>query len=177
MKLLLLAFALTAFALPEARAAEQLPIPDVGRMEDIPGAHELPDPAMDYKIVFDVQTLAGSPSDVDPALQAMAGLINTFRHDGVPASHMHVVAMFHGGTIVLVTNDQTYAQRTRAKANPNAQILRHLKDAGVDLAVCGQSARQQHYDQQSLLPFVETNLSATVTFINLETRGYVRITE
>ncbi|WP_419729017.1 DsrE family protein [Lichenicola sp.] len=177
MKLPLLVLALLAAALPRAIAAEPLAVPDAGMMGDIPGAHELPDPALDYKIVFDVQTLAGAPGDVDPALQAMAGLINTFRHDGVPASHMHLVAMFHGRTIVLVANDQTYSQRTHAGANPNIQILRHLRDAGLLVTVCGQSAREQHYEQQSLLPFVQTNLSATVTFINLETRGYIRITE
>lgn len=177
MKHILLVLALVAVAPAAAIAAEPLPVPDVGMMGDIPGAQELPDPALDYKIVFDIQTMAGADTDVDPALQAMGGLINTFRHYGVPASHMHMVAMFHGRTIVLVTNDQTYGQRTRARINPNTRILHQLKDAGVVLAVCGQSAREQHYDQQSLLPFIRTNLSATVTFINLETRGYVRITE
>jgi intracellular sulfur oxidation DsrE/DsrF family protein len=77
----------------------------------------------------------------------------------------------------MVTNDRTYGQRTDASVNPNDTILRHLKDAGVDLAVCGQSARAQHYDQGSLLPFVHLNFSAVVTFINLAMRGYVRVTE
>ena len=177
MKFLPIIVVMMATALPKAMASEPLPIPDVGMMADIPGAHEQPDPTLDYKIVFDVQTSADSDGDVDPVLQGMAGLINTFRHHGVPASHMHMVAMFHGKTILLIANDQTYNQRTGKTSNPNAQILRHLKDAGVDLDVCGQSARAQHYDQHSLLPIVQMNLSATVTFINLETRGYVRITE
>ena len=87
-------------------AAETLPVPEAGIMGDVPGGQEQPDPGLDYKIVFDVHVLGDAGSGVDPALQAMGKLVNTFRHHGVPASHLHMVAMFHGPAILMVTNDQ-----------------------------------------------------------------------
>jgi len=43
------------------------------------------------------------------------------------------------------------------------------------LVVCGQSARSQHYSRDDLLPSTKLNLSATLTFINLQTRDYVEV--
>jgi hypothetical protein len=33
-------------------------------MKDFPEAHELPDPKLDYKIAFNVETMASSPDQV-----------------------------------------------------------------------------------------------------------------
>jgi len=156
-------------------AQSSLVIPQGGVMRDIPGAHELPDPNIDYKIVFDIRTVADSSDSVSPGLKEVATLINTFRKNGVTAEHMHLVAVFHGKTILLVTNDATYRARTGEKANPNMEILKQLDRAGVKLVICGQSALAQNYDASSLLPYVQTNLSATVTFINLQARGYIKV--
>lgn len=157
--------------------AQSLPIPQMPAMRDIPGAHELPDPKLDYKIAFDVQTLAESPDKISPALAIMAVIINTYEKNGVSPDHLHLQAVFHGKTIVLVTDDATYKARTGVDHNPNAELLRQLDKAGLKMAVCGQSAMEQHYDFKSILPIAQINYSATVTFINLETRGYIRITE
>ena len=59
--------------------------------------------------------------------------------------------------------------------NPNAELLVKLRAAGVKLMVCGQSALSQHYDLHALARAAQINLSATVTFINLETAGYVKV--
>ncbi len=163
--------------LPGALAQTALSIPGIGTMRDIPGAKERPDPALDYKVVFDMRTIDGSARQVNDAITSIAGLVNTFSRYGVPAGHMHFVAVFHGPTILLVANDATYRTRTGVPSNPNVSLLQELVHAGVQLVVCGQSALAQHYDAASLLPFAQMNLSATVTFINLQTRGYVRVEE
>ncbi|HWE98316.1 MAG TPA: DsrE family protein [Caulobacteraceae bacterium] len=172
------AIAMTLFGVSSgAFAGTTAPVPAAGVMADIPGAHETPDPRVDYKVVFDVQSLAESSDQPAPALKTIGVLLNTYRRYGVPADHLHFVAVFHGRTIVLVANDETYRARTGAPSNPNDEILRQLSQAGVRLAVCGQSARAQHYDAASLQPLVQMNLSATVTFIDLQTGGYVRFEE
>lgn len=153
------------------------PVPSVGAMKDITDAGEKPDPKVTYRIVFDVQTSGDSDDDVSPALQSIGGLINTYRGYGVPASHLQATAVFHGRTILLVAKDEVYARRTGTTTNPNTPILRELAAAGVQLVVCGQSAMAQHYTSSDYLLGVRTNLSATVTFLNLQTRGYVKITE
>ena len=177
MKLFTLLIAAAVLVLPVASVQAQDVIPDAGRMADIPGARETPDPALDYRIVFDIKTPSDSAGEVSPALKAMAGLVNTFRHNGVPAGHMHLAAVFHGPTIVLLADDATYAARTGFATNPNTRLLAELRQAGVVMRVCGQSAVAQHYDLGALARSAEIDLSATVAFVNLQTRGYVRVEE
>jgi intracellular sulfur oxidation DsrE/DsrF family protein len=162
---------------PASAQAPQKTVADAGVMRDIPDAQERPDPQATYKIVFDVQTMAESSDAVSPALQGIGVLINTYTHYGVPISHLQMTAVFHGKTIALVTHDEVYHQRTGTSANPNAALLKELTAAGVHLVVCGQSALGQHYTPADYLPSVQTNVSATVTFLNLQTRGYVKISE
>lgn len=171
-----IALALAA-TLPAAAQSGARAVPSVGAMQDIPEAHEKPDPTLHYKIVFDVETLADKPDQVSPALESIGALINTYRNYGVAADHFTTTAVFHGKTIALVARDAVYAKRTGAKANPNLKLLQELAAAGVQLVVCGQSARALHYVDGDLIPSAQMNLSATVTFLNLQTRGYVKIEE
>lgn len=152
-------------------------VPSVGAMKDIVGAQEKPDPHATYKVVFDVQTLGDSSDEASPALESIGGLINTYTGYGVPLSHLQMTAVFHGRTIQLVTRDDVYRQRTGTPTNPNAKILGELAAAGVHMVVCGQSALAQHFSPADYRPGVTTNLSATVTFLNLQTRGYIKISE
>jgi hypothetical protein len=47
-------------------------LPDVGRMQDIPGAHEVPDPSETYKIVFDLSSTSDKIDEANPGLTAVA---------------------------------------------------------------------------------------------------------
>lgn len=175
MSLAFLALPLALLAAPAF--AQSAPIPGVPSMRDIPGAHELPDPKLDYKIIFDVQSdkAGDKPDAVSPSLVTMAVLINTYEKNGVPPDHLHFSAIFHGKPILLVTDDATYKARTGVDHNPNAELLQQLAKAGLKMAVCGQSTMAQHYDFKSILPFVQINYSGSVTLINLQTRGYIRV--
>jgi intracellular sulfur oxidation DsrE/DsrF family protein len=157
------------------RAQAQLPIPSAGVIPDVPGATDKPDPSRIYKIVFDIRSMPDSADAINPALTGVAKLINTYRKSGVPADHIQATAVFHGPTIVAVVKDETYHGRTGAKANPNADLLHQLSAAGVKLVVCGVSAREQNYQASDLLPPVTLNMSATVTFIDLQLQGYVKV--
>jgi intracellular sulfur oxidation DsrE/DsrF family protein len=157
--------------------AQTAPITGVPSMKDFPGANELPDPSLDYKIAFDVNTMAESPDQVSPALKMIGALINTYEQHGVSPDHLHLQAVFHGPTIALVVDDATYKGRTGVDHNPNVDLLRQLQKAGLKMVVCGQSAMAQHYDFKSILPLAQINLSASVTFINLMTRGYIKMNE
>jgi intracellular sulfur oxidation DsrE/DsrF family protein len=158
-----------------AALAQGLAIPAGGAMTDFPGAHELPDPSLDYKIVFSVESMAASPDKVGPGLQYIAAIVNTYEKHGVAPSHLHITAVFHGPTIVQVVDDATYKGRTGFDKNPNVELLNQFKKAGIQMVVCGQSAMQQKYDFKTILPLATINYSATVTFINLMTRGYIQL--
>ena len=166
-----------AAAIAAPAYAQTAPITGVPSMKDFPGANELPDPSLDYKIAFDVNTMAESPDQVSPALKMIGALINTYEQHGVSPDHLHLQAVFHGPTIALVVDDATYKGRTGVDHNPNVDLLRQLQKAGLKMVVCGQSAMAQHYDFKSILPLARINLSASVTFINLMTRGYIKMNE
>ena len=162
-------------AAPLPALAQGAVVPLAGQMKDFPEAHELPDPSLTYKIVFDVQSMPSAADQVSPALRSIGGIINTYRAHGVAADHLVFTAVFHGDTIVQIVDDATYKGRTGVDKNPNVAILNQLKAAGVQFVVCGQSAMAQHYDFKTILPIATMNLSATATFINLMTRGYIQI--
>ncbi|WP_158615391.1 DsrE family protein [Acidipila sp. EB88] len=174
---LALAGASQRLLLAQLPAQQGLPIPEVGKMVDIPGAHETPDPRIDYKIVFELNTAAEKPDEVNPGLETVAALVNTFAHYKVGAEHRHFVAIFHGPTVELVMNDAAYRASHQGHANPNVRLMQELAAAGVQLVVCGQSALQHHIDLKTIQPDVQLNLSATVTLMNLAMQGYTRIDE
>lgn len=171
-----LAVAVVAMTAMGAEAKGQsLPVPAAGIVADVPGATDKPDPSQAYKFVFDVKSMPNSAADVSPALIGIGRLLNTYRNYGVPAGRVLATAVFHGPTIALVTNDDIYRNRTGAATNPNKAIINQLLAAGVKFVVCGVSARAQNYASSDLLPSVTMNLSATITLMELESRGYVKV--
>lgn len=175
--LLFTALAFAAIASHPLLAQEAAPIPEAGQMVDIPGAHETPNPALEYKVVFMLNTAATKVDDVNPGLMTIASLVNTFAHYKVGVAHRHFVAIFHGPTVDLVENDETYRKSHDGHANPNIKLMQELTAEGVQLVVCGQSALQHHVDLKTIQPEVQVNLSATVTLMNLHTQGYMRVDE
>jgi intracellular sulfur oxidation DsrE/DsrF family protein len=153
---------------------EKLPVAGYAPAKDIPGARELPSPEVDYKVVFSVAAVA-KPEEIHPTLKTIALYLNTLAHNGVPASHRHIAAVFHqgGGDAVLV-ND-VYKARHNGTINPNIALLHELKQAGVELRVCGQGLLGKKVDPKDVLPDVQVDLWAMTTMVNLQLRGYVRI--
>ena len=152
----------------------KLPVAGYNAARDFSGATELPDPTVDYKVVFSVAANA-KPDEIHPTLKTIALYLNTLAHNGVPANHRHIAAVFHqgGGDAVLV-ND-VYKARHNGMDNPNIAMLHELKQAGVELRVCGQGLLGKKLEPSQLLPGVQADLWAMTTMVNLQLRGYVRI--
>jgi intracellular sulfur oxidation DsrE/DsrF family protein len=152
----------------------KLPIAGQAPAKDIPGAKELPDPKMDYKVVFSVAANA-KDDEVHPTLKTIALYLNTLAHNGVPANHRHIVAVFHqGGGDAILTN-AVYKARHKDVDNPNVAMLEQLKQAGVELRVCGQGLLGKKLDASQVLPGVQVDLWAMTTMVNLQLRGYARV--
>ena len=152
----------------------KLPMAGVAPAKDIPGARELPDPKTDYKVVFSVGAVA-KPDEVHPTLKTIALYLNTLAHNGVPANHRHIAAVFHqGGGDAVLAND-VYKARHNGMDNPNIAMLHELKQAGVELRVCGQGLLGKKLEPSQVLPDVQVDLWAMTTMVNLQLRGYVRI--
>ena len=172
----LLVVASASFGPAKAASDKPLPVPGYEAARDLPGARELPDPKTDYKVVFADGQDAKNPGDVNPMLPTIATYVNTLGKYGVPAEHRHIVIMFHQRTpdIDIVMTNEAYKERYN-RDNPNIAIIHALKQAGVDIRVCGQGLIGRKIKNEQVNPDVQIDLWAMTTLVNLQLKGYVRV--
>jgi len=165
-----------SFGPASAGSDKPLLVPGYEAARDLPGARELPDPKTDYKVVFADGQDAKNPGDVNPMLPTIATYVNTLGKFGVPAEHRHIVIMFHQRTpdIDIVMSNDAYRERYN-RDNPNIAIIHALKEAGVDIRVCGQGLIGRKIDVKQVNPDVQIDLWAMTTLVNLQLKGYVRV--
>lgn len=152
----------------------KLPVASAETAKDFPDAKELPDPNINYKVVFSVSAKV-KDDEVHPTLKMIGLYLNTLAHNEVPAKNRHTAAMFHQGGGDAVFSNEVYRARHNGVDNPNIPLLKELHEAGVELRVCGQGLLDKKVDPSQLLPGVQADLWAMVTMVNLQSRGYVRV--
>ena len=84
--------------------------------------------------------------------------------------------MFHhrtADTDIVMSNDAYKARHNRD--NPNIAIIHALKQAGVDIRVCGQGLLARKIDPTQVNPDIQIDLWAMTTLVNLQLKGYVRV--
>ncbi|HVA95355.1 MAG TPA: DsrE family protein [Candidatus Dormibacteraeota bacterium] len=158
-----------------AQAAQTLPLPDSPVATDIPGAKELPDPNMVYKVVFDISKAAPKIDQVNPGLIGVARFDNTLAKNGVPADHRKIVVVFHQGGTDMVLDNAAFKARHDGHDNPNIAMIQKMKKAGIDFRVCGQAVLARKIAPDTIQPEIELDLWALTTIVNLQLRGYVHI--
>ncbi len=165
-----------SFGPASAGSDKPLLVPGYEAARDLPGARELPDPKTDYKVVFADGQDAKNPGDINPMLPTIATYVNTLGKFGVPAEHRHIVIMFHQRTpdIDIVMSNDAYRERYN-RDNPNIAIIHALKEAGVDIRVCGQGLIGRKIDMKQVNADVQIDLWAMTTLVNLQLKGYVRV--
>lgn len=88
----------------------------------------------------------------------------------------HIVLIFHGDAAYLVLNDETYnANRKVTTGNPYKGILEQLAKDGVQLELCGATAKGNHWSNSDLLPEIKVNVDAMARVTELEQRGFTLI--
>jgi intracellular sulfur oxidation DsrE/DsrF family protein len=152
----------------------EVPVASADTAKDFPGAKELPDPNINYKVVFSVSAKV-KDDEVHPTLKMIGLYLNTLAHHDVPAKNRHIAAMFHQGGGDAVFSNEVYKARHNGVDNPNIPVLKELHEAGVELRVCGQGLLEKKVEPSQLLPGVQADLWAMVTMVNLLSRGYVRV--
>ena len=167
---ILIAFSASALAQP----AQSLPIPDGAVARDVPGAKELPDPNMTYKVVFDLAAAASKVDEVNPGLTGVVRYVNTLAKNGVPADHRKIAVVLHRDATDIILNNETFKERT-GHDNPNIALIQKMKKAGVDFRVCGQAVLAHKIEPKTIQPEIELDLWALTTLVNLELRGYVHV--
>jgi intracellular sulfur oxidation DsrE/DsrF family protein len=152
-----------------------LPVAGYDAARDVPGAHMLPNPATEYKVVFDIAVGADAIDDVNPRLEGLAEYVNTLAKYGVPAEKRKIAVVFHRGSTEIILKDAAFKARNDGHSNPNIALIQSLAAAGVKFHVCGQAVLARKIDPQDILPEIQLDLWALTTLIDLGLQGYVRI--
>lgn len=159
-----------------AAADDALAVPGYPVARDVPNAHELPDPKMDYKIAWGIgQGAKDMTAAVNPGLETLARYVNTLAKWGVPKEKRHLIVMFHQRSPdfdIVMTNDAFKAKH--GKDNPNIPLITALKKAGVEFRACGQAVVGRKLEAKDINPDVQVDLWAMTTFFNLQMKGFVR---
>jgi intracellular sulfur oxidation DsrE/DsrF family protein len=157
-------------------AAETLAVPGYPVAVDVPGAHELPDPTLDYKIAWGIgQGAADLTAEVNPTLPVIARYVNTLAKWGVPESKRHIIVMFHqrSDDFDIVLSNEAFKKKY-GKDNPNVALIAALGKAGVEFRACGQAVSGRKIDANDVNPDIQIDLWAMTTFMNLQMKGFVR---
>jgi len=167
--------AISAVTIGSVHAQDALPIAGYGATRDVPGAHWLPDPDIEHKVVFDAVIAAENIDDVNPMLVAVARYVNTLAKYGVPAENRKIAVVFHQAAGPVVLKNDAFKKRHDGHNNPNIDLLRNLHAAGVALHVCGQGVTARKYDPSEIQEEIQLDLWALTTLIEYDRLGYARI--
>lgn len=135
---------------------------------------EIPDPNIDYKILFEVaygnkDSMAKAPND---ALVEIARVINLHIASGIPASKIIPVILVHAKALHAICNNKHY-QELHKMDNPNLTLIRDLEKAGAKFIACGQAMAFFDVKREDLLPEVKVVLSAQTILTSYQLKGYV----
>ena len=159
-----------------AGASDELAVPGYPVAVDVAGAHELPDPTLDYKIAWGIAQGAKDPAaEVNPTLPVIARYVNTLAKWGVPKEKRHIIVMFHqrNDDFDIVLSDAAFKAKY-GKDNPNVPLIAALKRAGVEFRACGQAVVGRKIAPKDVNADIQIDLWAMTTFMNLQMKGYVR---
>ncbi len=173
MKNKLLLFA-TAILLTSLSTYAQTPanpiIKDFGTIYGLDNARN-PDKSLDYKIVIDLKASNDDFSKVNKGLINVARALNLHGAGGVPAEQLHMTVAIHYTATPIVLNDVGY-QKKYGVNNPNQKLIKQLKDAGVEIYICGQSLVARKYAFEDVNPEIKIALSMLTVVSEHMMKGY-----
>lgn len=147
-------------------------IKSYGGIYEIPDATVKPDPDQEYKIVIDVYGGAEDKAAIDRSLNNVARMLNLHAVGGVPAENLKVVLALHGKSTFSTLNDVAFQEKF-GRSNPNINLMKELKEAGVKITVCGQSLKGRGLEPNELAEEVELATSMLTTVTYYQHQGYV----
>jgi intracellular sulfur oxidation DsrE/DsrF family protein len=144
----------------------------VGKVHPLPQAAYQPQQQETYNVVFSITKAADTPAAINPSLEHVARTVNLYTCAGVPLSHLRFVAVIYDQAIDAALDDEHYHQKYGVD-NPNLALIRTLRNAGIDVAVSGETIADHQEQSQWIVPQVTLALSGLTTITNLEHQGYV----
>jgi len=135
---------------------------------------EIPDPAIDYKLLFE---LTGNNPDsiakeINYGLAEVSRVINLHVASGIPLKKIFPVIVIHAGALNAITNNTFYKMHYKMD-NPNLKIITELENLGAKFIACGQAMAFFNITKEDLLPVVKVSLTAQTVLTSYQLKGYV----
>jgi intracellular sulfur oxidation DsrE/DsrF family protein len=135
---------------------------------------DIPVKLSQVKVVFSIGALAFE-GDL-PASLFHLGLISNDSADWKAKSE--VVAVFHTNAGHATLHDAAYnADRNISTGNPYKDLLTDLMKRGVQVELCGATAKAHHWGNADLLSGIKVNTDAMARTTQLVQEGFVKMTE
>jgi intracellular sulfur oxidation DsrE/DsrF family protein len=142
--------------------------------QDDPLHIDIPVQLDEVKVVFSVASLSFE-GDM-PAVLFHAGLVAEDVADWKATSQ--VVVVFHTNAGHVTLDDQAYnANRHIATGNPYKPVVADLMQKGVQVELCGATAKANGWGNAELVPGIKINRNAMARLTQLVQQGYVKISE
>ena len=128
----------------------------------------------DVKAVFSVAALSFE-GDLAASLFHLGLIMNDSADWGATSD---VVVVFHTNAGHVTLDDAAYnADRSIETGNPYKELVMNLMSRGVQVELCGATAKAHHYGNGDLIPGIEINTDAMARTTELVQQGFVKITE
>ena len=89
-----------------------------------------------------------------------------------------VVAVFHTNAGHVTLHDQAYnPDRNIATGNPYKKVVTNLMERGVQVELCGATAKVHGWGNADIIPGIKINTDAMARTIQLVQEGFVKISE
>ncbi len=135
---------------------------------------DIPVKLADVKVVFSIASLSFE-GDLPASLFHLQLIVNDIS-DWKAKSH--VVAVFHTNAGHVTLHDQAYnTDRNIATGNPYKKLVTDLMERGVQVELCGATAKAHGWGNADTLPGVKVNTDAMARTTQLVQQGFVKISE
>jgi len=131
-------------------------------------------PRKGTKVVFEV-TAGAKPDGLNKGLERVARFANLMALGGLKTTDYKATVVLHGEAAQAVLTNAAYSARFKADANPNLPLIKLLKEAGIEVAVCGQALAMKQFKTEEVVPEATVVMAAVTLVIERQAEGYAYI--
>ena len=129
-------------------------------------------PGVKYKISWDIGNGPDDPAATNRSIESVARFLNMSERYGIDPGDLELALVLHGSGTHSALHDEAYTERF-GMPNGSGTLIRLLREKGVQMYLCGQSAAYNGYGPEDLRPEITMAVSAMTAHARLQHEGYV----
>ncbi len=164
----------SSFAMAAPPTQRFLRIASAGGVYKLTGKVEMPATNGIHRLVIDATSDETNAMGINRHLESAARALNLYALAGVANDNVKVAVVIHGKATTVALSGDVF-RRKFGRSNRDAALIDDLKNAGVEIFVCGQALTQQGFQLGDVHNNVTVSLSAMTALADLQARGYALI--